>query len=133
LKSTRSLARIGPNMPLIDDPVLLRRMRATRSLYTKGAWYDGVKLDPDLNNTISEKDEKNHNEMRVKIVNGVSKCNLWGHLKFADICHKYAGKDNTNLESSIDDLVLNLIHLIKTHYLSINGAYRFMGFARVAQ
>jgi hypothetical protein len=52
-----SLARIGPNMLLTDDPVLLRRISASRSPYTKGAWYDGVRLDPDLNNTISEKDE----------------------------------------------------------------------------
>jgi hypothetical protein len=59
-----------------------------------------VKLDPDLKNKISERDEQKHNEMRAKVANGVSKCDFWGHLKSADICHKYAGKDNTNLESS---------------------------------
>jgi hypothetical protein len=61
-------------MLLTDDPVLLRRMSAARSPYTKGAWYNGVKLDPDLNNTISERDEQKHNEMRAKAANGVSKC-----------------------------------------------------------
>jgi ribosomal protein L31E len=60
-------------MLLTDNPVLLRRMSAARSTYTKGAWYDGVKLDPDLNNTISERDEKKHNEIRAKVANGVSK------------------------------------------------------------
>lgn len=69
---TGSLARIGPNMILTDDPVLLRRINAARSLYTKGEWYDGVKLDPDVNNTISEKDEQLHNQLRAKVANGVS-------------------------------------------------------------
>ena len=59
-------------MLLTDDPVLLRRISAVRSGYTRGAWYDGVKLDPDTHNTISEKDEKRHNEMRAKVANGVS-------------------------------------------------------------
>ena len=72
MKYIDSLARIGPNMLLTDDPVLLRRMSAARSPYTKSAWYDGVKLDPDLNNTISEKDEQKHNDMRAKVANGVS-------------------------------------------------------------
>ena len=50
-------------MLLTDDPVLLRRINAARSLYTKGEWYDGVKLDPDVDNTISEKDEQRHNQL----------------------------------------------------------------------
>jgi hypothetical protein len=58
-------------MLLTDDPVLLRRISAARSPYTKGEWYDGTKLDPDLNNTISEKDEQRHTEMRAKVANGV--------------------------------------------------------------
>lgn len=66
-----SLVRIGPNMLLTDDPVLLRRINAARSLYSKGEWYDGVQLDPDINNTISEKDEQKHLELRAKVANGV--------------------------------------------------------------
>jgi nicotinamide riboside kinase len=120
-------------MLLTDDPVLLGCMSAASSPYSKVAWYDGDKLDPDLNNSISEKDEQKHNEMRAKVANGVSKCDFWRHLTFADICHKYAGKDNPNIESSIDDRVLDLIHHIENHYLSINGIYRVMDFARVAQ
>jgi hypothetical protein len=59
-------------MLLTDDPVLLRRINAARSPYAKGEWYDGTKLDPDINNTISEKDEQRHTEMRAKVANGVS-------------------------------------------------------------
>ena len=69
---TGPLARIGPNLLLTDDPVLLRRINAARSPYTKGEWYDGVKLDPDINNTISEKDEGLHNQLRAMVANGVS-------------------------------------------------------------
>lgn len=69
--STGHIARIGPNMLLTDDPILLRRVNAARSLYTKGEWYNGVKLDPDIDNTISEKDERKHNDLRAKVANGV--------------------------------------------------------------
>jgi hypothetical protein len=59
-------------MLLTDDPGLLRRISAARSPYTRGAWYDGVKLDPDIDNTISQKDEQMHTELRSKVANGVS-------------------------------------------------------------
>lgn len=109
-----SLARIGPNLLLTDDPVLLRRISAARSPYTRGAWYDGTKLD-NTHNTISEKDEQKHTEMRAKVANG------------------YAGKDNPNLESSIDDRIMDLVRLIESRYLSIDGSYKVMDWAQVAQ
>jgi hypothetical protein len=118
-------------MLLTDDPALLQRMSAARSPYTKGAWYDGVKSDPELNNTISEKDEKKHNEMRAKVANRVCKCYFWDKITSNDLCHKHVGKGNPNLKSSIDDRVLDL-----TSYrnpLPINGAYLVMDFAQVAQ
>lgn len=67
-----SLARISPNFLLTDDPAFLRRMSAARSPYTKGKSYDGMKLDPDAQNTLSEKNEKKHTAMRAKVANGVS-------------------------------------------------------------
>lgn len=57
-------------MLLTDDPDLLRRINAARSAYTRGAWYDGTKLD-NIHNTISEKDEQKRTEMRAKVVNRV--------------------------------------------------------------
>jgi hypothetical protein len=33
--------------------------------------YGGVKLDPDIDNTISQKDEQKHIELRAKVANGV--------------------------------------------------------------
>jgi hypothetical protein len=46
-------------------------MTAARSPYTRGEWYDGVKLDPDVNNVISERNEQKHAEIRAKLANGV--------------------------------------------------------------
>lgn len=66
-----SFARIGPNLLVTDDVAFLRRMSAPRSLYTRGEWYDGVKLDPDVNNVISERNEQRHAEIRAKLANGV--------------------------------------------------------------
>ncbi|KAH7346262.1 cytochrome P450 [Rhexocercosporidium sp. MPI-PUGE-AT-0058] len=109
-----SLVRIGPNMLLTDDPILLRRISAARSTYTRGAWYDGTKLD-NTHNTISEKDEQKHTETRAKVANG------------------YGGKDNPNLESSVDNRVMDLVHLIEANYLSANGNYKVMDWAHVAQ
>ncbi len=109
-----SLARIGPNLLLTDDPALLRRISAARSPYTRGAWYDGTKLD-NTHNTISEKDEQKHTEMRAKVANG------------------YAGKDNPDLESSVDNRVMDLVHLIESCYLSTGGLYKVMDWAQVAQ
>lgn len=65
-----SLARIGPNMLLTDDPAFIRRMSAARSLYTRGAWYDATEID-NQPNTLSQTDEQKHNEMRAKVANGV--------------------------------------------------------------
>ncbi|KAE8445141.1 hypothetical protein EG329_013743 [Mollisiaceae sp. DMI_Dod_QoI] len=110
-----SLARIGPNFLVTDDPYLLRRMSAARSPYVKGKSYDGTRLDPDTDNTLSEKDEIKHRALRAKVANG------------------YAGKDNLYLESSIDDHIMDIVHLIEEQYLSIRGAYRPMDWARIAQ
>ena len=65
-------ARIGPNLLVTDDLAFLRRTTAPRSGYTRGEWYDGVKLYPDLNNVISERNEARHADIRAKLANGVS-------------------------------------------------------------
>jgi len=42
-----------------------------RSTYSRAEWYDAMKFDPRINNTISEKDEKKHNELRYKLTHAV--------------------------------------------------------------
>lgn len=60
-------------MLVTDDPELLRHMSAPRSKWTRGGWYDGVKLDPRMNNILSERDEKRHAEMRSMMIGAVSR------------------------------------------------------------
>jgi hypothetical protein len=71
-------------MLVTDDVAFLRRMSAARSPYTRGEWYDGVKLQPDVNNVISERNEQKHAEIRAKLANGVSipayYVNMFTHL-----------------------------------------------------
>ena len=71
IESPGSPARIGPNLLVTDDPDLFRHMNAPRSLWTRGTWYDGMKMDPRQNNILSERDEKKHAEMRAKMIGGV--------------------------------------------------------------
>lgn len=65
------LARIGPNLLVTDDVDLLRRMSAARSVYTRSDWYDGMKLDPSVNNVISERNDQRHTALRAKMAAGV--------------------------------------------------------------
>lgn len=65
------LARIGPNHLVTDDVDLLRHMSAARSVYTRSDWYDGMKLDPNVNNVISERNDQRHTALRAKMAAGV--------------------------------------------------------------
>lgn len=64
-------ARIGPNLLVTDDVDLLRHMSAARSVYTRSDWYDGMKLDPNVNNLISERNDQRHTALRAKMAAGV--------------------------------------------------------------
>jgi hypothetical protein len=64
--------RVGPNELVTNDPNVLRRMSAVRSLYTRSDWYDGARLEPEYDSMISERDEERHNMLRSKAAMGVS-------------------------------------------------------------
>jgi len=66
------LARIGPNHLLLSDPEAIRKMLAARSLYTRGPWYDSLRIDPHRANLITERDEKKHRVLRQQMAAGVS-------------------------------------------------------------
>jgi hypothetical protein len=71
LASTGSRARIGPNDPVTNDPDILRRMLAVRSLYTRGLWYDAIRFDPARDNLLSMRDEDAYTSLRSKMAAGV--------------------------------------------------------------
>lgn len=132
LRDYGSPARIGPNMLITDDPELLRYMSAPKSNFTRGNWYDGMKLDPRVNNVFSERDERRHKELRAKLNNGVSHQTAVVVVPRTDtdIKPQYSGKGVANLESSIAEQVDNMLTLIRRDYVSRNKA---VDMARLAQ
>ncbi|KAH3950795.1 hypothetical protein HBI56_205410 [Parastagonospora nodorum] len=109
-----SLARVGPNELITDDPEVLRKMMAARSEYTRGHWYSAMKFDPTRDNLFSMRDEVAHTKLRSKMAAG------------------YSGKENESMEGSIDLLIGSLVHLIETKYISTSDNYRPMDFGEKA-
>ncbi|OAL19458.1 hypothetical protein AYO22_09620 [Fonsecaea multimorphosa] len=107
-----SPARIGPNMIMTDDPEFVRVITAPRSPFRRGHWYKGMKIDPRINNLLSEQDEKRHAELRAKMMPG------------------YTGKEVPNLEESIDDRVLDLVNLIQREGVEKRAPIDFAVFAQ---
>jgi hypothetical protein len=67
-----SVARIGPNHVITDDPEITRRILAARSGYVRGPWFDSIRIDPHLTNIVSERDVKIHSKIRAKLAPSVS-------------------------------------------------------------
>lgn len=56
-----------------------------RSTYARAEWYDAMKFDPRINNTISEKDEKLHNQLRYQLSHAVCQFQLSEYLMLTKI------------------------------------------------
>ncbi|KAK7613908.1 pisatin demethylase [Phyllosticta paracitricarpa] len=108
-----STARIGPNHLLTRDPVLIKRMSAANSTYTRSSWYNGLRLHPKLDNVVSLRDEALHSKFRKSLAPG------------------YSGKDTTSLEKSVDDCLVQLVEFLKTHYVSSDKKYVKADLARI--
>ena len=67
-----SPVRIGPEKIMVNDPVILRHMSAPRSNFRRGTFYDAFAIQPPIKNVLSQKDEKIHNNLRAKMIRGVS-------------------------------------------------------------
>jgi hypothetical protein len=72
LEQYGSPVRIGPNKIMVNDPVILRHMSAPRSNFRRGTFYDAFAIQPPIKNVLSQKDEKIHNDLRTKMMRGVS-------------------------------------------------------------
>jgi hypothetical protein len=46
---------------------------------------------------------------------------------------KYSGKDNPELESSVNDIIMNMVQLIQRKYLTTGSKVKPMDFAQIAQ
>lgn len=109
------LVRIGPNYLLSSDPNAIRRINSSRPLYKKSSWYIQGRLTPGIDNMLSTRDEKVHEDLRRKSAAG------------------YGGKENALLEPNVDECVLDFMHLIETRYLTIKDQDVKMEFAQKAQ
>ncbi|KUJ10127.1 cytochrome P450 [Mollisia scopiformis] len=110
-----SLARIGPNDLVTSDPAVMRRMLAVRSHYRRSDWYIGMRFDPTRDNIESIMDDDRHTKLRSMMAAG------------------YSGKENEDLEGTIDRNIQNLIKLIRAKYLSTDSESKPLDFGRKAQ
>jgi hypothetical protein len=56
----------------VGDPESLRQIWGARSKWTRSDWYSSTKLDPQIDNLLSTRNEKAHAELRAKMAAGVS-------------------------------------------------------------
>lgn len=87
-------------MLITSDPSLLRRMNAVRSDFTRGIWYNALKLHPEVDNITSYIDEDIHADLRKRMTAG------------------YSGKENHHMEGDIDGKLLEMFKLIDDKYLT---------------
>ncbi|MCJ1433379.1 hypothetical protein MMC27_002739 [Xylographa pallens] len=79
-----SLARIGPNLLITDDPETTRKILSPRSPYLRAPCFDTLRIDPAITNVVSERDSKKHQALRYKLSAG------------------YSGRDVYDMEQTID-------------------------------
>ncbi|KAE9975775.1 hypothetical protein BLS_002409 [Venturia inaequalis] len=115
LKEYGPLARIDPNTLITNDPELIRRMNAVRSLYQKGEWYDLMSFTVDRKHLFSETNEERHSALRARMAQG------------------YSGSDlgNAYLEECVDGRLLDLFSLISAKYLSSGSTLRSVDISRL--
>ena len=109
------VARIGPNNLVTDDPEFTRRILAARSHYTRGPWFDSIKINPHISNIVSERNPGKHNHLRYQMSAG------------------YAGKDIPDLESTIDERIVDFVRRIEQNWLSTASGTKSFDVARRIQ
>ncbi|KAM7214882.1 Cytochrome P450 [Rhypophila decipiens] len=96
-----SIVRVGPNDLLTSSPELLSHINSPRAGYVRSEWYHGgIRFKKGEDHVMSLLDDGAHTRQRARLAAG------------------YSGKENLELESSIDQTVGELVHLIRTKYLS---------------
>ncbi|KAF2970325.1 hypothetical protein GQX73_g3174 [Xylaria multiplex] len=93
-----SVARIGPNHVITDDPEITRRVLAARSGYVRGPWFDSIRIDPHITNIVSERDAKKHSKIRAKLA------------------PSFTGQSLITMEPIVDELLLGWLSSIRTNF-----------------
>lgn len=110
-----SVVRIGPNHLLTDDPTLVRRVLAARSHYTRGPWFDSIRIDPQITNIVSERDTGKHNHLRHQMSGG------------------YGGKEIENIEKDISERIVEFIHWLDHKATAFGAEQKPVDLARPIQ
>lgn len=115
LRDHGPLVRIAPNLLVTGDTEYMRKMNAVRSPYLRSDWNKAFRFDADREHVFSEADPKKHLELRNKLSSG------------------YSGKENPNLESEIDVVVMKMVDLIKSKYISKGSEERPVDMGQIIQ
>jgi hypothetical protein len=109
------LARVGPNHLITNDPEFIRKILAARSHYTRGPWFDSIKIDPHVPNIVSERHPGKHNHLRYQMSAG------------------YAGKDIEGLEAAVDERISDFVQRIEKNWISEPGKTKVFDIAKRIQ
>ncbi|KLU91390.1 pisatin demethylase [Magnaporthiopsis poae ATCC 64411] len=110
------IARVGPNDLVTSSLDLLCHMSAARSPYTRGGWYyNATRTRAGKDSVFSTVDEELHDKRKRQLAAG------------------FSGKENADLEATIDTHVAQLVHLIRSKYLSTAHSARTFDLAQKIQ
>lgn len=91
-------------------------MNAVRSQYTRSYWFNAAtRVEAGKDHVFSQLDEEKHTKRRQQMAAG------------------YSGKENLSLEPDIDGRLQELLHLIRSKYISTSAGSKPMDLARKAQ
>ncbi|XRM37641.1 hypothetical protein ABZX51_001103 [Aspergillus tubingensis] len=109
------LVRIGPNHLITNDPLIFRKVLGVQSKYTRGPWFDALRLDPHNANLITERHRQKHDALRAKMAPG------------------YQGKDIPQMEYAIDQNLLTWLDYIRIHAVATPDRHVAFDMARSIQ
>lgn len=109
------MARIGPNHLITTDPDFIRRILSAHSRYTRGPWYDSMRIDPHVPNIVSERNVAKHHKLRYQMSAG------------------YAGKDIEGVEAAVDERIAHFVEKIEERWVSKPGTTKVFDIAKRIQ
>ncbi|KEY65315.1 hypothetical protein S7711_01829 [Stachybotrys chartarum IBT 7711] len=110
-----SIARIGPNDLVTNEPELWKSIYGVRSQYKRGDFFDAFRWDPSTDISLTMKNNTQHAQRKAQLAPG------------------YSGKEVTEFESKIDDNINNFCRLLDEKYVSSPTSTRVFDMARKIQ
>jgi hypothetical protein len=108
------LVRIGPNEVITGSADVLHRMSAARSRYGRSDYYNGSKINPEVDSLISLTDSRVHDKLK-------------GQMSYG-----YGGKEVPTIEDDIDEQLSRLVQLLRSKYATATG-FKPVDFSRIIQ